>query len=414
MGVRIRQRGKKGQVSVRVYHNSIKLERKVQGITLIGFSWSQKKQRVLTKGSVASELNHKLQALKSNIEKSIVEASISQTLLDNRWLQRKINDVFAPIEKVSDSSVVQYTERLIESNEVATRTTQGYKTWLNNFKRFEEEIQHTFLFKDLDASNLRAYKYWLKNKENNFANSYINKQISTIKAICRKARAEGIMVNPFFDSISLVKAEKREENVVTLSWDEINRVEVLENLPEHLERARCWFYLGICIGQRGGDLLSITKKNIYVEEGETFLTLKQKKTGTTITAHIWYDKALCAIAKLDDLTEKRKPLPLQRLNDYIKELCKLAKIDNIQAGYIKENGRKVLREVPKYHLCASHLFRRTFSTISYKNKVHPLLIMNTTGHKNLKTFMGYINEEDQSKSIAIELGNEMRKIKNNN
>ena len=411
MGVTLRSRGKKGQISVRVYFGSIKLERKVKGITTSHFNWSQKKQKILSKGSTASALNHKLQELKSQIEKAIVEASLNQTLLDNRWLQRKIDNVFLPIEKVSDSSIVRFTEMLIENSEVKKRTKQGYLTWLNNFKRFEEEIQHSFLFKDLDADNMRAYKFWLSNKVNNYAPSYINKQISTLKAITRKAREEGLVVNPFFDAVSLVKADKRKENVVILNWEEIKKVEELEDLPKHLERIRDLFYLGICIGQRGGDLLSITKENVFFEDGKTFIKLKQQKTGTVITAELWYDKALSSINKLLDQKKSERLLSLQQFNSYLKELCKLAGINNLQEGYIIQGSRKVLREVPKYRLISSHIFRRSFANFSYKGKVHPLLIMAITGHKDIKTFMTYINEEDKSQSLAIELGEEMRKIK---
>ncbi len=414
MAVTFRLRGANKNLYVRAHQGDIKLERRLKGFSLLHYKWSQKKQRITSGGRETLKLNEELNKLKSEIEKALIKVGFNKEVLDNNWLQKKIEEVYAPVDKKADDVIVKYCERFIEEADLSLERKKDYNSWLNNWKRFQEEYKGTIQFSELNHTLMRSYRTWSLNEENSWSPSYIAKQVSTLKTLCRKAREEGIKVNPFFEAIKTPTIKKREENIVVLSWEEIGRIEALENLPPYLERVRLWFYLGISIGQRGNDLLNITTENVIKEEGRTYVELIQSKTKKSVTAEVWYDKALETIERLEELTEQRDRISLQKFNTYFKELCKRAEITEPTKGYITQNKRRVLKEVPKYELCSSHLMRRVFSTLAYHGGVAPHIIMDITQHGDISTFMGYIGVNESRIDRAKNFGDKMRQVKYNN
>ena len=132
---------------------------------------------------------------------------------------------------------------------------------------------------------------------------------------------------------------------------------------------------------------------------------------------IYYAQLLqISTKKLNRITQEiiNKGLPykisIQRFNDYIKEICKLAEINElIQSSKIEviknENGVKQTRKIkgtyPKYELMASHVCRRSFATNQYGILPTPL-IMQITMHSKEDTFLKYIGKTslDFAKQIA--------------
>ena len=412
MGATIRVRGKNKGVYVRLQHGSKRIERRVQGLNLVHFRWSQSKQKVLNQGREATKLNNFFKALIQGIENGVNSIGIEGQVLDVKWLQRRIDDIYHPIEEQSFEKVIQFTDRILTDKGISKSRRKDFISWKNNFIRFQDELNRTLLFKDLDAELMRTYRFWSQNDDNAWSPSYTAKQISTLKTICRKAREEGIAVNPFFDAVKTPTITKREENTIVLNWEELEKIEAVEDLPPYLERVRLWLYLGVCIGQRGNDLLNITKKNIKVIDGRTFvIDVYQSKTKGLITAEIWYEKALETIERIEELTEQRQRISLQKFNDYLKVLCEVSGIDKPTKGYITENKRRVLKEVPKYKLISSHMMRRTFSTLAYHGEVPPHIIMDITGHKDIVTFQKYIGVTESKIDRAIAFGDAIRKVK---
>jgi len=412
MGATIRVRGKNKGVYIRLQHGSKRIESRVKGLNLVHFRWSQSKQKVLNQGKEATELNNFFKRLKENIENGVNSIGIEGQLLDVKWLQRRVDNVYHPVEEKSFEKVIEFTDRMLTDKGISKSRRKDFISWKNNFIRFQEELNQTLLFKDLDAEKMKTYKNWSQNEENDWSPSYIAKQLSTLKTICRKAREEGINVNPFFDAVKTPTITKREENTIVLSWEELEMIEALENLPPYLERVRLWLYLGVCIGQRGNDLLNITKDKIKVIDGRTFVVdVYQAKTKGLITAEIWYEKALETIKRIEELTEQRQRISLQKFNDYLKVLCEVAGVDGPTKGYITENKRRVLKEVPKYKLISSHMMRRTFSTLAFHGGVPPHIIMDVTGHKDLTTFQKYIGVTESKIDRAKAFADAIRRVK---
>ena len=104
-----------------------------------------------------------------------------------------------------------------------------------------------------------------------------------------------------------------------------------------------------------------------------------------------------------DIIENNFPKKIQhqKLNNFIKIVCKLTGIDTLVKGtkLNTETNRKELGMFPKYDLMASHCFRRSFATNFYK--IIPTAVLITiTGHSKESLFLTYINKREDKDANA--------------
>ncbi len=165
---------------------------------------------------------------------------------------------------------------------------------------------------------------------------------------------------------------------------------------DELENIKKWILIGCEIGQRGGDLLRLTKKDIRYKGNRLYIDVVQQKTGKHVTCGI-INPTITALIETGFPTS----ITLNRLNDGIKEVCKKVGIDTMVEGYKLNNdiNRMVFGTYPKYDLMASHCFRRSYATNYYK-LVHNQILMKSTGHSKEATFLTYINRREDKDSNA--------------
>jgi integrase len=92
----------------------------------------------------------------------------------------------------------------------------------------------------------------------------------------------------------------------------------------------------------------------------------------------------------------------QKFNEYVKEVCKLAGInDPIEVQKTRGGVRK--KEIKeKWELTTSHTARRTFASNLYLEGVPIKFIMKFTGHKTIQSFMSYIHVTDEEGYEMVE------------
>ena len=78
------------------------------------------------------------------------------------------------------------------------------------------------------------------------------------------------------------------------------------------------------------------------------------------------------------------------MNEYVKEVCKLAGIDKIESETMTKGGKRITVNYPKYELITTHTARRSFATNQYLAGLPTLTIMKITGHRTETAFMQYI------------------------
>ena len=91
----------------------------------------------------------------------------------------------------------------------------------------------------------------------------------------------------------------------------------------------------------------------------------------------------------------------QKFNVHLKELCKLAGInEKIRITSYNGNERKdIVKE--KWELIGSHCGRRTFVVNALSLNIPPNIVMKWTGHSDYKAMKPYIDIVDQIKAAEM-------------
>lgn len=163
-----------------------------------------------------------------------------------------------------------------------------------------------------------------------------------------------------------------------------------------LEVQRDIFIFQCLVGCRVGDLYSLTSENVI---GGTIQYI-QKKTKhdnpKTVTVPL-VEEAKQLIKKYEGRSDKLFPyITPQKYNNDLKIIFKLAGLDRV-VTVLNPQGR-VPENKPLYELASSHLARRTFIGIMYKNCPNKSIIASMSGHdENSRAFSRYkkIDEDMQ-------------------
>ena len=174
-----------------------------------------------------------------------------------------------------------------------------------------------------------------------------------------------------------------------------NKAQEGENIPRKitaLRRARGLFLIGCYTGLRVSDFSRLSAAHIG-----RHITIKTHKTGIPVVIPI-HPIVREIIESGFDLTNT---ISDQKLNEQIKELCRLAGITEDVLINKNEGGKNVEKIIPKYKLVSSHTARRPFATNAYKAGVPTIAIMKITGHTKESTFLKYIKVSAQENAEML-------------
>ncbi len=426
---RLRSKANKN-VSIKVYlsierGNVIELN---TGFSINPKDWSKDTDRPKQNTIENKLIFNNLKKLESFIFENLNKDLGKNVLIDSYWLDSKIIECFNRIEKKDRGLLVNHIQYIIDNANTRTKkggeigldenTIKNYKTFKRLILDYQESIKKQIQFLEITKPFVEKFKNWLINTKK-YSTNYSGKNLEMLKAVCRDAEKEEIPTTPYSKTIEYFREQSKERYIHTLSYKEIEQIKIAdftnENLlkefkkdnpeltknlsltPEKLNNARNIILIGCAIGQRGGDLLNLTKDNIrYDIRGYMYIDLIQEKTGKEITLSV-NEKYII------DILENSMPTKLQeqKLNEYVKVVCKLAGINELTKGkkYNFETNRRELGIHPKYEFITSHCFRRSF--VSNKNKDWDTrTIMDVTGHTKESLVRIYINEREDKDLIA--------------
>lgn len=331
-------------------------------------------------------------------------------LIDSFWLKSKIIECFNRVEKTDTGILTNFIQEIIDN--ASTRKVKikgGYKLGLsksreNSFvstnsiiKEYQtKKLKKQIHFIDIDENLIDKFTNWLLITKK-YAVNTASKHIANIKTVSIEAERKGIQVNPYAKHIVIFTESDEDRFIQTLSLDELETIRKTDLTGEAYNNARKWILLGCEFGQRGGDLLEITKeKNIRNKGGYLYLDIIQQKTKKAVTVPIIKPYIV-------DIIENSFPYKIstQKLNFYIKKVCEIAKINAMTEGkiYDSKTERKELKFYEKYKLITTHCFRRSFATNNYK--IYPTaLLIAITGHSKESLFLSYINKPEDKDANA--------------
>lgn len=366
----------------------------------------KKRLRDIELVNMQTDVNNELNKIQNHILEAFNNSHIKE--IDKNWLSKEIEKYYNPknIDKEIPLNLVDYIEYYIDYrkyDKLSKATLTKYRVIKNKLIKFEEETNKTILIKNINEEFKNEFLDF--QKKDGYAQNTIHKELNFIKTFCKHARERGLDVDKQLDKLKINK-EKVEK--IYLSFDEIEKIEKLSNLPQHLENARQWLIISCFTGQRISDFLRFDKDMIREEKGKKVMEFTQQKTGNKMTLPL-FPKVISILEENDgDFPPKMSD---QKYNKHIKTVCELAEINQLVKGsmqleQIEGSGkyRKVSGKYEKYKLVTSHIGRRSFATNHY-GKIPTNYLIYMTGHSSEKMFLNYIGKSN--KDLAFEIFNYM-------
>ena len=278
---------------------------------------------------------------------------------------------------------------------LAHNTIRTYKSLYRIIKEYELEKSHQLFLAGIDKKMAMSFTQFLK-IEKQYSDNYCGQLLKLLKIILRDAQKSGFEIHPYSNYIESFKQKSSDRIIHFLNPAEIKVLKGLERMPSELEDSYKWLLIGLSIGQRVSDLLSLNASNIRKANNGLYIDIIQQKTKKAVTIGV-------ADPLVIDLLESEFPkvLSQEAFNKQIKMICKIVGIDEVVRGF-KNNPKTRRKEVlsaPKYEFVTSHIMRRSFAT-NYYGKIETPILMNITGHTKESTFLTYIGTHQNKDALA--------------
>jgi integrase len=278
---------------------------------------------------------------------------------------------------------------------LAHNTIRTYKSLYRVTQAYELEKSQNLYLGAIDKNTAESFTRFLK-IEKQYSDNYCGQLLKLLKIILRDAEKSGFAIHPYSNYIESFKQKSSDRIIHFLNPAEIKGLKGLEGIPGEHEDSYKWLLIGLSIGQRVSDLLSLKPGNIRKATHGLYIDIIQQKTKKAVTIGV-ADPLVIALLE----NEFPKALSQVAFNKQIKMICKSAGIDEVVRGF-KNNPktrRKEIIEAPKYEFVTSHIMRRSFAS-NYYGKIETPLLMNITGHTKESTFLTYIGTHQNKDALA--------------
>ena len=357
------------------------------------------------------EVNKKLGLLKVEIDAAADNTPNNE--ISRAWLAEIVEDLLHPTKK--EKAQQDAPKTLIKAFEdfiASAPTTIRHKgkpicaARLNHYKQTLNILQGMgadgVTIEKADKAFYDSFVRWM------FANGYKQNTIAT-RVKCIKSVINSL---PMAERVNCEFVEPKKcaavmEDIDNCYLDE-NELQALADLDlsdnPHLDRVRDQFLLLAWTGCRYSDLGKLTRKYIVNEDGDNCFKLEQQKTGAKVVIPI-----LPPIVPILEKYDYQPPRPIsnQRFNDYIKEVARMAGLDEeVAVSHTQQQkgefvpGRVETRRA-KWQAVTAHSARRSFATNMYKRGFPTLAIMAITGHKTEKSFLTYIKVSEAENAMMV-------------
>lgn len=354
----------------------------------------KKKSKDITITNKQTEINIELNKIENHILGAFNSADPDK--VNKEWISAQVDLYYNPTqkEKTIPADLINYIDFYIDyrKDEVKKTSLKKFNVIKHKLQKLEKFRKKQILILDINNDFKNEFVSYCKNEL--YSQNTIQRELAIIKTFCIHARFLGLETHYQLDSLRLDKAKVEK---IYLTFEELSRIEEInsDELTVSLDNAKDWLIISCYSGQRISDFMRFTENQIRIEEGKHFLEFTQMKTSklTTIPIH----------PKILEILKKRNgkfPYRIsdQKYNDYVKEVCKLAGIDEIVKGSkmleTEKGNRKQEGLYKKYELVTSHIGRRSFATNFY-GKIPTTYLINITNHSSEAMFLNYIGKSNK-------------------
>ncbi len=356
--------------------------------------WNEKKQRVKNKQTTTADGKFALNDLLENLEKLCYKTyseslanGIPQPSILREALQGFFDKNHQPSKAPDKPTLFSLIERFV-NGEIKFRGRDKSTGSLKNYQAVSKHLKDYSVFSkskvDFESINLEffySYVSYLKKVKKLAANT-IAKDIAIIKVFMGEAVDLGYTDNMLFRHKKFTYLEEETEHVY-LTEQELDQLYQVKIANKRLEQVRDLFVFGAWVGLRYSDFSNIKPENIVKIDDDYFIKLVTQKTKELVI--IPCNPVVIQIFEKYQHNGNMLPRTIsnQKFNEYIKEVCELAELNEI--GRLSSKTKEKL-----YSLVSSHTARRSFATNFYLQGFPTIDLMKITGHKTERSFLKYI------------------------
>lgn len=308
------------------------------------------------------------------------------------------------VERRNLSKVLADDEKFKFDPETVTRDDiEDFRDYLRNEKELSSKYNRLFkVMLDNYPANIKSGYHEIEGRGDNA----IIKLMKKLKAFFGWLYDTGRITNKPFDGIKI--GSEKYGKPYYLTKEERNKIEQTKMPTAHLEVQRDIFVFHCFVGCRVSDLRKLTERNI-VNGVLSYTPHKTKDDGTTsVVAKVpLHPKAMELINKYKGKDKQGRLFPFisdQKYNDAIKQIFTIAGITRNVEVRNALTGEMEIR--PINELASSHIARRTFVGIAYKQVADPNIIGKMSGHvEGSKAFVRYRDiDDDMLKDVINKIG----------
>lgn len=274
----------------------------------------------------------------------------------------------------------------------AAETIKNYESRaLPKLQEFYSDQKEVPEWAGVDIELYELFITWCHEKD--LSDNSIGVYIKCWKRAGKIALKKGWHTNAVFDDEEFMIL-KEETPDIYLDEGKIDQLYKQKVPIKHYDIARDWFILDCYLGLRISDLRRIEPKDFA---GKHFQFVNQK-TG----AHV----AIPIHPQVKAIIKKYKGLPPaiseQKFREYIKEVARLAKLNDKFIYTITKGGKLQVHEMEEWEMVSPHTCRRSFITNLLKLGEPHAHIMKLAGIKRYETLMRYFKQTPEE--VAEEAG----------
>ena len=315
----------------------------------------------------------------------------------------------ALLTPIRPMTVLEWMDVFVAEMSVLREWTDATREKFAALKNHIAAVDPALTFEDLDERGLtRLLGHFrsmiMSDGSVGMKNSTIAKQYGYLGWFLNWATKKGINSNMAYKTFAPA-LKQTQKKVIYLDDDELARLEAADlSAPNrrHLVRIRDIFLFQCFSGLRYSDVAHLCWADIK----DDVMIVTTVKTNDTITIELnAHTRVILEKYRQYNFPGGRVfPAPTnQEANRYLKELCRLAGI-NEPVTVVTYKGKERIDEIhPKYDLIGTHAGRRTFIVHALSLGISPYIVTRWTGHSSLAAMKPYMDIVDSAKADAMKL-----------
>lgn len=354
--------------------------------------WDDKNNRVKASVIGSTEINEVVKTKCEEINKIYREAIIMGKQPTPSYLRNILNADKSTVKK----SLFVLFDEFIEGSKLSSSkaTVKKLKTGRKHLQDFSQKYRLSVDFDTLDMPFFHKYvEYFQINHQH--LNATIAKNVKSLKTFLNWATKLGYNKNLMYKNF-IVK--DRAPEIVTLNEQEFWNIHDLEITNDCLRQVRDVFCFCCLTTLRYSDVKNLKKTDIH----DGFINIISIKTQSQVTIPVIPESQVILDRYSNTIVNAALPvLSNQKMNDYLKEVGKLAGLNRLITKVRYSGSRRIEKILPLHDLISTHMGRKTSITMMFRKGVESELIRSISNHKSIESFARYNNIDDDHKASAM-------------